>query len=57
VDLLLLAPDLQDRVLHLEAVDGVEQLSERALRAVAHTGTWAEQRAAWHARLHPTIPG
>jgi hypothetical protein len=38
MDLLLLAPDLQDLVLHLEAVDGMEPLSERALRAVAHTG-------------------
>jgi hypothetical protein len=47
LDLLLLAPDLQDQVLHLEAVDGVEPLSERVLRAVAHAGTWAQQRAAW----------
>ncbi|QRK14224.1 hypothetical protein JQX13_53020 [Archangium violaceum] len=47
LDLLLLAPDLQDQVLHLEAVDGVEPLSERALRAVAHAGRWVEQRAAW----------
>lgn len=47
LDLLLLAPDLQDEVLHLEAVDGLEPLSERALRAVAHAGMWAEQRATW----------
>ncbi len=49
LDLLLLAPDLQDQVLHLEAVDGVELLSERVLRAVAHVGTWWDQRAAWRA--------
>ena len=47
LDLLLLAPDLQDAVLALEAVDGAEPMAERALRAVAHAGTWAEQRAAW----------
>ncbi|WP_395831669.1 hypothetical protein [Archangium violaceum] len=47
LDLLLLAPDLQDAVLALEAVDGAEPLAERTLRAVAHAGTWAEQRAAW----------
>jgi hypothetical protein len=53
LDLLLLAPDLQDQVLHLEAVDGVEPLSERALRAVAHTGTWRLQRAAWRVAGDP----
>jgi hypothetical protein len=31
-------------VLELEAIDGVEPMSERALRAVALAGTWAEQR-------------
>jgi hypothetical protein len=46
LDLLLLAPDLQERVLGLEAVDGREPMSERTLRAVAHAGTWAEQRVA-----------
>lgn len=47
LDLLLLAPDLQAAVLALEAVDGAEPMAERTLRAVAHAGTWAEQRAAW----------
>lgn len=47
LDLLLLAPDLQLQVLELEAMDGVEPMAERTLRAVAHAGTWAEQRAAW----------
>ena len=50
LDLLLLAPDLQDAVLGLEAVDGAEPVAERTLRAVAHAGTWAEQRAAWPGR-------
>lgn len=47
LDLLLLAPDLQAAVLALEAVDGAEPMAERTLRAFAHAGTWAEQRAAW----------
>jgi hypothetical protein len=32
LDLLLLAPAIQERVLDLEAVDGVEPMAERALR-------------------------
>ncbi len=45
LDLLLLAPDLQERVLEFEAVDGMEPISERVLRGVAHVRTWAQQRA------------
>lgn len=41
------APDLQERVLVLDAVDGAEPMSERALRAVVHAGSWEEQRASW----------
>jgi hypothetical protein len=51
-DLLMLAADLQEQVLALEAVDGAEPMAERTLRVVAHAGTWAEQRAAW-AKLAP----
>jgi hypothetical protein len=47
MDLTLLAPDLQERVLGLEAVDGVEPISERELRKVAHAGSWSTQRKAW----------
>lgn len=47
LDLLLLAPDLQEKVLFLEAVDGVQPVSERRLRAVAHVGPWQDQRLAW----------
>jgi hypothetical protein len=50
-DLLMLAADLQEQVLALEAVDGTEPMAERTLREVAHTGTWAEQRAAWARRM------
>ncbi|ADO70358.1 hypothetical protein [Stigmatella aurantiaca] len=47
LDLQLLAPDIQEEVLFLEAVDGEEPLSERGLRAIAHAGTWAVQRERW----------
>lgn len=46
LDLTLLAPDLQARVLELEAVDGVEPLTERQVRDAVHAGSWAQQRAA-----------
>jgi hypothetical protein len=47
LDLLLLAPDLQEQVLFVDAVDGVQPLSERTLRRVARAGTWGEQRSMW----------
>lgn len=47
LDLLMLAPDLQERILDLEAVDGVEPLSERALRTVVKIEGWEEQRRVW----------
>lgn len=43
--LLQLAPDIQERVLFLEAVDGVEPLSERDLRHVTRVLYWPDQRA------------
>ena len=53
LDLLLLAPDLQGLVLALEAVDGAEPMAERTVRAVAHAGTWTEQRAEWAVLVRP----
>ena len=47
MDLTLLAPDLQDLVLAMEAVDGVEPMSERALRKIAQVRDWGEQRRRW----------
>ena len=51
LDFLMLAPDLELAVLALEAVDGAEPMAERTLRAVAHAGSWVEQRAAWASGL------
>ncbi|MEO8182404.1 MAG: hypothetical protein ABI895_26505 [Deltaproteobacteria bacterium] len=47
LDLRFLAPDLQENVLLLEAVDGAEPVSERILRSIAHLGSWSAQRSAW----------
>jgi len=44
MDLLLLAPDLQEEVLFLEAVTRV---TERALRVVVHQEDWRDRRRAW----------
>jgi len=53
LDLLLLAPDLQEQVLFLEAVDGGEPMSERVLRTVAHLRWWADQRQAFQILTDP----
>jgi hypothetical protein len=45
LDLTLLAPDIQEAVLGLEAVDGAEpNVNERVLRGVVHAAVWREQR-------------
>lgn len=49
LDLTLLAPDVQEEILSLEAVDGIQPLSERALRVLTHADSWADQRAKWRA--------
>jgi len=41
-----LAPDIQEQVLFLEAVDGREPMSERDLRAVL-SDSWSDQRGEW----------
>lgn len=48
LNLTLLAPDIQEQVLALEAVDGLEPTSERALREVSWAMEWEEQRRRWN---------
>ena len=47
LDLTLLAPDIQEEVLGLEAVDGLEPVTERGLREVIGSLDWGEQRRRW----------
>ncbi len=51
LNLTFLAPDIQQEILFMEAVDGREPLAERALRHVARRENWVEQRRAWLALL------
>lgn len=47
LDLCLLAPDVQEAILALEAVDGAEPMAERALREVVREVGWEGQRGVW----------
>jgi len=46
MDLTLLAPDVQERILFAESRNGSEPMAERQLRDVARERTWAAQRMA-----------
>lgn len=47
LDLTLLAPNIQEGILFLEAVGDVEPNSEHALRAIVRLRQWCEQRHVW----------
>jgi hypothetical protein len=47
MDLLLLAPDIQAEILHLEVEPGAQPLAERALRKLLRSPVWEEQRREW----------
>lgn len=47
MDLLLLAVDIQEEILHLEVAPGAQPISERALRYGLRSLMWEEQRRAW----------
>ncbi|MBK8481849.1 MAG: hypothetical protein IPL40_11820 [Proteobacteria bacterium] len=50
-----LAPDIQEQVLFLEAVDGREPMSERDLRRVLGSLAWEEQIATWQGEVRPGV--
>ena len=50
LDLTLLAPDIQEQILNLEAIDGREPLTERGIREVVAQTGWEEQRRVWGER-------
>lgn len=47
LDLLLLAPDIQEEILFLEATRRRGPVTERALREVVRHPNWADQRRVW----------
>jgi len=47
MDLLLLAPDIQEEVLHLECLPGQQPFAERTLRSALKSPLWSDQRIAW----------
>lgn len=46
VDLTLLAPEIQERLLFAETANGRDEVSERHLRRLVRRSSWAEQRSA-----------
>jgi hypothetical protein len=47
MNLLLLAPDIQEEILGMVATPGREPVTERHLREVVKTVVWGEQRLVW----------
>jgi hypothetical protein len=47
LNLTYLAPHIQEQILRLEAVDGVEPMSERPLREVLRVLGWRGQERVW----------
>ncbi len=47
LDLTLLAPDLQERLLTMETKEGSDPITEHGLRAVVAQASWQEQRRCW----------
>ena len=52
MNLLMLAPDIQEEVLALEFPVGRQPVSERTLRRVLVSLSWEDQRTAW-AQVRP----
>jgi hypothetical protein len=54
MNLLLLAPDIQEAILDLPRVlEGLDPVTERVLRPIASVPNWAEQREMWRALPGP----
>ncbi len=47
LDLLLLAPDIQEELVFMRAPPGADPIPERALRHVVRAAAWPEQRRRW----------
>ena len=54
MDLLLLAPDIQEQILFLPAVEtGDDPVTERELRRIVKVEDWSKQRNEWAANKYP----
>lgn len=51
MDLLLLAPDIQEEILFMQAEPGEQPIAERTLRTVVQSLDWPGQRVRWRALL------
>lgn len=47
LDLLLLAPDIQEELLFAHTSSGQEPITERSLRSIVRCSRWGEQRRRW----------
>lgn len=61
MNLLNLAPDIQDDILHLPSADhGRDSVTERHLRPITGVSSWAHQQSSWaglHARMADRCAG
>jgi DNA invertase Pin-like site-specific DNA recombinase len=55
LQLVSLAPDLQEQILFMEAIDGAQRVTERHLRPIARIPSWAQQRAVWARTIAPLL--
>ena len=57
MNLLYLAPDIQEAILHLPRVtEGRDPITERYLRPIIALTNWAQQRAEWRRLCGPGLP-
>lgn len=56
MNLLMLAPDLQEEILFLRTQNGAETITEKELRPIAALANWRRQRKEW-ARLQSSKKG
>jgi len=56
MDLLNLAPDIQNEILFLPRATGRDAVTERCLRATVAVKDWGEQRAMWSVHLSGSTP-
>jgi hypothetical protein len=51
LDLLLLAPRIQEQLLQMRATDAIEPITERELRSLCRVTEWTRQEQMWNERF------